>query len=75
MLYQIGFGCRQEEDALRVGPFNSGDQLTPAQVSQMNHYMLRTWIEIELYLSEYQGRNCQCYLRSLDSWLIQTSCR
>nr|ODN88380.1 hypothetical protein L203_02993 [Cryptococcus depauperatus CBS 7841] len=59
ILYQIGFACLQEPDGLRVGPFkaNEGIEEEKRMMERMNKYMLRTWVEISLYLSAYQKRN------------------
>ena len=57
MLYHIGFGCRQEDDVLRVGPFLTSDKITKDQVRQMDNYMLRTWVELSIYLAAFRARN------------------
>lgn len=56
-MYEIGFACRQEEEYLRVGPLNPGEGITEADVKAMDRYMMRTWVEIMLYLDAYQQRN------------------
>ncbi|WWC70309.1 uncharacterized protein I206_104259 [Kwoniella pini CBS 10737] len=61
LLYHIGFACQQEEDGfLRVGPFKVADELSEEEKrkrKQMDQYMIRTWVEISLYLAAYQARN------------------
>ena len=57
LLYHFGFGCRQEEDHLQIGPFSQGDQMSEQDAHQMERYMLRTWVEINMYLQAYQLRN------------------
>ncbi|WWC61766.1 uncharacterized protein I303_104351 [Kwoniella dejecticola CBS 10117] len=61
LLYQIGFGCQQEEDGfLRVGPLKAAEEPTDEatrEQKQMDRYMIRTWVEICLYLAAYQARN------------------
>lgn len=57
MLCQIGFGCRQEPDALRVGPFMPNDKITKEDVAIMDQYMLRTWVELSIALAQFQQRS------------------
>ncbi|OCF36740.1 hypothetical protein I316_01336 [Kwoniella heveanensis BCC8398] len=60
LLYQIGFACQQEADGLRVGPFKVGEEPSEEdrmKQKQMDQYMIRTWIEISMYLSALQKRN------------------
>ncbi|WRT66247.1 uncharacterized protein IL334_003200 [Kwoniella shivajii] len=60
LLHQIGFACQQEEDGLRVGPFKVNDEPSEEdkrKQRQMDQYMIRTWVEITLYLIAYQQRN------------------
>ncbi|ORX36800.1 hypothetical protein BD324DRAFT_627205 [Kockovaella imperatae] len=57
VLRQIGFGCQEQDDTLRVGPFSAGESITPEQVSQMDKYMMRTWVEIGMYLAAFIARN------------------
>ncbi|EIW70776.1 hypothetical protein TREMEDRAFT_68214 [Tremella mesenterica DSM 1558] len=57
LLYQIGFACREELEGIRVGPFQKNDKVSEEDVRQMDRYMLRTWVEISLYLQAYQTRN------------------
>ncbi|WVF71581.1 hypothetical protein IAT40_006389 [Kwoniella sp. CBS 6097] len=60
LLYQIGFACQQEADGLRVGPFKVGDEPSEedrVKQKQMDQYMIRTWVEISMYLSAFQKRN------------------
>lgn len=53
MLYMIGFGCRQEAAALRVGPLAPGVGITEAQVLQQDRYMMRAWVELNMFLVGY----------------------
>lgn len=57
LLCQIGFGCRQEPDALRVGPFMPNDKITKGDVAIMDQYMLRTWVELSIALAQFQQRS------------------
>jgi len=57
LLYEIGFACRQDEDVLRVGPLIPNDTISLQQVEQMDRYMLRTWVEISLFLLQFRSRN------------------
>lgn len=51
MLYMIGFGCKQEDDVLRVGPLSQwGEDITEEQMLQQDRYMMRTWVELNLFL-------------------------
>lgn len=65
LMYCIGFGCKSQpgEDEHRSGPFtksaaNDGVPImTDAEFEQMDRYMMRTWLEIEVYLNAYRKRN------------------
>jgi ubiquitin carboxyl-terminal hydrolase 25/28 len=39
-----------------VGPVQKSDKISQDDVLQMDRYMLRTWVEIHLYLSAFQKR-------------------
>lgn len=56
VLASIGFGCRQEEHVLRVGPVQKGESITEEDVQRMDRYMLRTWVEINLALRLFMAR-------------------
>lgn len=57
MLYMIGFGCRQEASALQVGPLAPGEGVTDAQVLQQDRYMMRAWVELNMFLVGYVKLN------------------
>lgn len=56
VLASIGFGCRQEENVLRVGPIQKGEGITEEDVQRMDRYMLRTWVEVNLALRTFMAR-------------------
>lgn len=56
VLASIGFGCRQEENVLRVGPVQKGEGITEEDVQRMDRYMLRTWVEVNLALLMFMAR-------------------
>lgn len=58
-MYQLGFGCREEKDVRRVGPFLPGEKVTKEASEQMDRYMLRAWVEISIYLACFETRNGQ----------------
>lgn len=60
MLFQIGFACRQEPDCLRVGPYSRGESITESEVQQMDRYMLRVWMEMQIYSAQYRARLGMC---------------
>lgn len=49
----LGFGCRQEESELRVGPLSMSEGITEEEVQQQDRYMMRTWVELNLFLHGY----------------------
>ena len=53
LLYMIGFGCRQEASALQVGPLTPGEGISEAQVLQQDRYMMRAWVELNIFLVGY----------------------
>lgn len=53
----MGFGCREEPEGYRVGPFTKGDVISDADVEQMDRYLVRTWIEVCLFLESYRLEN------------------
>jgi hypothetical protein len=53
MLYHIGFACRQETDNLRVGPYCKSENITASDVQQMDRYMMRVWVEMQIHLASY----------------------
>ncbi|ORY34116.1 hypothetical protein BCR39DRAFT_518545 [Naematelia encephala] len=57
VLYQIGFGCRSEDDHLRVGPFVAAEGISEQDARQVDRYMIRAWVEISIFLLAYQIRN------------------
>ncbi|KAL1413629.1 ubiquitin-specific protease ubp2 [Vanrija albida] len=57
LLERVGFGCRLEDEGYRVGPFAQGGLITDEHVTQMNAYMARTWVEVTLWLQQYQRQN------------------
>jgi hypothetical protein len=56
MLYHVGFGCRQETEHLRVGPYSKGEHITASDVQQMDRYMMRVWLEMQAFLTSYCHR-------------------
>ncbi|BEI89970.1 uncharacterized protein CcaverHIS019_0300400 [Cutaneotrichosporon cavernicola] len=54
MLHRIGFSCINENDGYQVGPFSVGELVTAEHVDRMFKYMLRTWVELTLYLQAFE---------------------
>lgn len=57
LLYSIGFACRQDPDELRIGPYPSGVDESDKDLIQMDAFMIRTWVEVSLFLRAWQKRN------------------
>lgn len=53
----MGFSCVEGDEGYQVGPFAVGEKTTEADVEQMYQYMIRTWVEVTLYLQAFQRSN------------------
>lgn len=64
LLHRIGFSCITSDEGYQVGPFAVNDTITEEHVEQMYKYMLRSWVEVSLYLQDFRRRNGE-WLRRL----------
>lgn len=57
----MGFSCQESVDGYIVGPFKESEttNISEADVEQMYRYMVRTWVEVSMYLQAFQRANSE----------------